>query len=194
MEVLDALRQALKAAADVIKWGAGIQESTRKALVADMQGICGNIETAYETVLTRLVPIKNAYSDPAKLAVELRTFAADAATRRQFKPEHLCGQVDVLMGRLSSTLDPLKYSIDFRRIEGLRQYLSQFGNVDGAIFESYDEFTNDLDQLATQMQDPQYDPQERALYVRHVVDDFMEELRSAQADMRDAKAKVVSSI
>jgi hypothetical protein len=57
MEVLDALRQALKAAADVIKWGAGIQESTRKALVADMQGICGNIETAYETVLTRLVPI-----------------------------------------------------------------------------------------------------------------------------------------
>jgi hypothetical protein len=129
MEVLDALKQALKSAASIIRWGAGIQESARKALISDLQNICSNIEDAYDSVIARLVPVKSAYNDPGKLAAELRSFAADAATRRQFKPEHLCGQVDGLMARLSSNLDPLRYSIDFRRINDLRNHLAQFGSV-----------------------------------------------------------------
>ena len=98
------------------------------------------------------------------------------------------------MVQLGSNLNPLKYSIDFRRIQGLRQYLGQFGNVDGAIFQSYDEFTRDLDQLATEIQDGRFDAQERAMYARHVVDGFMEELRSAQAEVRAAKTKVIGTI
>jgi branched-chain amino acid transport system permease protein len=49
------------------------------------------------------------------------------------------------------------------RIQELRQSLNQFGNVDGAIFASYDEFTAELDQIATQISDPAFDPKERAL-------------------------------
>ena len=108
MQVFEALKQAVKACADVVKWGAGIQEPTRKGLAADLQAICTNCDAAYDAVLTRLVPIKNAFADPTALAAELRAFAADAATRANFKPDHLCGQVDQLLIRLSSNLDPLK--------------------------------------------------------------------------------------
>src|SRR5579883_816792 len=101
MEVLDALKQALKSAASVIRWGAGIQEPTRRALLADLENICGNIESAYDSVIARLIPVKNAYNNPAALATELRAFAADATTRKQFKPGHLCRQVDSLLARLS---------------------------------------------------------------------------------------------
>lgn len=194
MLVLDALKQSINAAADVIKWGAGIQETARKDLVTKLQAICSNIEAAYDAVLTRLVSVKNAYNDPAALGKELRSFAADPATRSQFKPDHLCGDVDVLMTQLSNNLDPLKYSVDFRRIRELRNYLLQFSNVDAAILHDYDEFTRQLDDLATQIQDAHADLQERTLYVRHVVESFTDELRSVQTEMRAAKAKVVGLI
>src|SRR5215470_1516449 len=122
MQVLEALKQAVKTCADVVKWGAGIQEPTRKALVADLQAICANCDAAYDAVLVRLVPIKNAFGTPVALAAELRAFSADTATRNKFKPDHLCGQVDQLLARIGSNLDPLKYSIDYRRIGDLRQY------------------------------------------------------------------------
>src|SRR6187455_1359886 len=103
--------------------GAGIQAPERKGLAADLQAICSACEDAYATVLARLVPIKNAFGDPALLASELRAFAADVATRDKFKPEHLCHQVDHLLVRLRSNLDPLKYSIDCREIKEIRAYL-----------------------------------------------------------------------
>jgi len=76
----------------------------------------------------------------------------------------------------------------------LRNHLAQFGSVDAALFASYDQFANELDGLATEMQQPGSDQQERGSYARHVVDDFIDELRSAQSDVRDIKAKVVSLI
>ena len=39
MEVLNVLKQAINACAGVVKWGAGLQENARKALVADLQTI-----------------------------------------------------------------------------------------------------------------------------------------------------------
>ena len=115
-------------------------------------------------------------------------------TRLRFKPEHLCGQVDQLLVRLGSNLDPLKYSLDFRRIQDLQQSLQHFGNMDGAIFDSYDQFASALDGIATQINDPAFDANERARYVQHVIEDFEDELRSAQADMRTAKARVVGLV
>ena len=194
MEVLNVLRQAVKACADVVAWGAGLQEGARKGLVAELQGICANCDAAYDVVLARLVPVKSVFGDPQKLATELRAFAADASTRAQFKPEHLCGQVDRLLVRLSSNLDPLKYSIDFRRLDGLRRSLNQFGDVDGAIFQSYDGLTAELDRIATQIQDPAFDARERAQYAQHVIQDFETDLRSAQATMREAKKQTVGLI
>ena len=194
MEVLNVLKQAVKACAEVVKWGAGLQESTRKGLVVDLQGICSNCESAYDAVLTRLIPVKNAFAHPQQLAAELSAFATDATTRRQFKPEHLCGQVDQLLVRLASNLDPLKYSIDLRRINDLRQSLSRFGDVDGAIFQSYDELTTELGRIAGQIQDPAFDGQERSHYARHVIQDFEADLRSAQTSMRDAKTQILNLI
>ena len=194
MEVLNALKQAVKACADVVKWGSGLQEAARRGLITDLQTICTNCDAAYDVVLARLVAIKNSFADPTRLALELRSFAADGATRSAFKPEHLCGQVDHLLVRLSSNLDPLKYSIDLRRINDLRRSLQQFGDVDGAIFQSYDDLVRDLDQIATELQNPAADSQERSQYVRHVVEGFEEDLRSAQATMRQAKATTIGLI
>ena len=77
MVVLDTMQQALKTAAKIIKWGAGLQESTRKALMQELQTSCNNCESAYDAMLVRLVPIKNAYSDPDNLATELHALKAD---------------------------------------------------------------------------------------------------------------------
>jgi hypothetical protein len=194
MEVLNLLKRAVKACADVIKWGAGIQEPARKGLVKDLQDICLNCEAAYDAVLTRLVPVKDALSNKNKLSTELRAFAADSETRDKFKPEHLCGQVDQLLARLSSNLDPLKYSVDYRRIEGLRESLNQFGSFDAAIYQSYDELTSQLDQIATQINDPAFDGEERVQYARHVINDFETELRSAKTSVREAKDQTVGMI
>ena len=149
-----------------------MQENARKGLVADLQTICSNCDAAYGAVLARLVPVKNAFRDPQTLSTELRALAADTTTRDQFKPEHLCHQVDQLLVRLSSNLDELKYSIDFRRIKDLRQELNRFGDVDGAIYQSYDDFTVELDQIATQILDPTFDAQERSRYAQHVIEGF----------------------
>ena len=191
MEVLNALKEAIKVCASVVKWGAGIQEPSRKALVADLQAICANCDAAYDAVLVRLVPIKNAFATPVALAAELRAFSTDRATRNKFKPDHLCGQVDQLLARIGSNLDPLKYSIDYRRIGDLRRYLQGFGNFDGAIFQSYDDLTAELDRIATQLQDPTSDKQERSRYAQHVIQSFESDLRATQAAVRQAKAETV---
>ena len=194
MEVLELLKRAIKACAEVIKWGGGIQEPTRKNLVKDLQGICLNCEAAYDAVLKRLVPVKNAFSDKSKLALELRKFASDSKTRDKFKPDRLCGQVDQLLTRLNSNLNPLKYSVDYRRIEGVRESLNRFGSFDAAIFQSYDELTSQLDQIATQINDPALDCEERARYAQHVIQDFEAELRSALTAVREAKTQAVEII
>ena len=194
MQVFEALKQAVKECAAVVKWGAGIQEPTRKSLAVDLQAICTNCDAAYDAVLTRLVPIKNAFSDPTALAAELRAFAADATTRANFKPDHLCGQVDQLLVRLSSNLDPLKYSIDYRRIDEVRQYLLGFGNFDGAIFQSYDQLVAELDAIATQIQASASDKQERSRYAQHVIQSFESDLRATQAAVRDAKNQTIGLI
>lgn len=194
MEVLSVLKQAVTACADVVKWGAGIQESTRKGLVVDLQTICTNCEAAYDAVLLRLVPVKNAFNSPDDFSNELRAFSADATTRSKFKPSHLCGQVDDLLMRISSNLDPLKYSVDFRRIGALRQSLQRFGNFDGAIYQSYDDLASELDRIATQIQDPGSDNTERTIYARHVIERFEDELRETQAAVRQAKADTIGII
>ncbi len=194
MQVLEVLKQAIKACAEVVNWGAGIQEPERKNLAADLNAICGACEAAYDAVLTRLVPVKNAFGDPTALATELRAFAADASTRAKFKPEHLCGHVDKLLVRLSSNLDQLKYSIDFRRIQDIRQLLQRFGDYDGAIFQSYDDLVAELDQIATQIQVSPADKVERADYARHIIQRFEKDLRATQTEIRAAKNQVIALI
>lgn len=194
MEVLNTMQQALKTAARIIKWGGGLQEATRKSLVTELQGICSNCETAYAAMLARLVPVKNAYSDPTKLSVELRSLRTDEEVRRKFKPEFLCSQVDHLLVQLHSNLTGLKYSIDMFRIQEFQDCLRTFGNLDGAIFASYDRFVAALDDIATKIQTGEADPQEATAYVRHFIEDFEDQLRSLSAEVRATKDRVVGII
>jgi hypothetical protein len=125
---------------------------------------------------------KNAFFDKSKLASELRSFGADAEPRSKFKLERLCGQVDELLIRLASDLDPLKYSVEYRRIDDLRDGLFRSRSVDTAIREAYDELTSQLDNIATQINDPASDGEGRARCARRVIQDFEAELRSALID------------
>lgn len=194
MVVLDTMQQALKTAAKVIKWGAGLQESTRKALVQELQTICNNCESAYDAMLVRLVPIKNAYSDPDKLAIELRALKADVEVRRKFKPEFLCGQVDHLLTQLGSNLNGIKYSIDMFRVQDVKMCLDRFGSVDGIIFQTYDVFVDGLDAIATQIQTKQTDAAEAAKYVEHVISDFEDDMKQLKIDVRETKNRIVGII
>lgn len=194
MQVFEALKQAIRTCASILKLGAGLQEPVRKELAADLQGICSRCEAAYDAVLSRLVPVKNAYSDPAALAQELRAFAADASTRAAFKPVHLCGQVDDLLLRLNSHLDALRYSIDCQRVRDVQNFLRQFGDFDGALFRSYDNLTSGLDQIATQLQSPASDKQERSNYAQHIIGEFEADLRATQASVHEAKNQMLAII
>ena len=191
MEVLELLRQALKTSVSVIKAGAGIQEKARKELVQDLQKICQNCETSYEAVLKRLAPIKDTFRRPDELAKELRAFAADPKARQSFKPERLCGEIDHLLVRLESNLDPLKYAIDISRIQEVKRTLGLVGNYDAAIYRSYDEFARQLDELATQIRDPRFDANERAEYVQRVIREFDEDLRATIDNVRATKKEVL---
>jgi hypothetical protein len=191
MEVLELLKRALKTCASVIKLGAGIQGKVRKELTKDLQQICLKCEKAYETVLKRLSPVKDAFQDPKSLAKALRGFATDTKTRNAFKPEHLCGEIDHLITRLESNLDPLKYSIDVMRIQDLRKHLQSVGNYDAAIYQSYDGFARQLDELATQLQDSSFDIEERKHYAQHVIREFETDLRTAIDGVRDVKNSII---
>jgi hypothetical protein len=190
MEVLELLKRALKACANAIKYGATIQETTRRELTSDLQQICSRCEDAYGAVLKRLKPIKDAFGNPGELAKELREFAADTETRNSFKPEHLCGEIDHLIVRLQSNLDPLKYSVDYSRIQEIQRNLQTVGDYDSAINRSYDEFARQLDSLATQLS-ATAEPEERHRYVQHVISDFESELRSAIDDVRNTKKAIL---
>lgn len=194
MEILRILTNTIKTCASVIKWGVGLQESTRKQLVSDLQSICVNCDAAYDAILGRLTPVKNTFGDREKLAMELRAFAADSATRSQFKPQYLCSQIDHLLAQLSSNLDPLKYSVDHQRVTELRQLLMQLGSFDGALLRSYDELARQLDRIATEIQTQSADSQERCKYAQHVIQQFEDDLISSLAEIREAKARLVDLI
>jgi len=191
METVAMLRRALGAAGEVLRLGQAIQGPARMDFIKDLHAICLKCEAAYETVLLRLVPVKNALNDPDQLAMELRSLASDTVTRDAFKPEHLCGEVDVLLSRLESNLDPLKYALDVNRLRAIRDHLQQVGNFDVALRESYDQFTSALDNIATQIQTPGEDKIERAEYVRTAIGEFEEELRSAINDIRGIKDAII---
>ncbi|KVP84757.1 hypothetical protein WL22_04585 [Burkholderia ubonensis] len=94
---------------------------------------------------------------------------------------------------LKDNLDPLKYSVDYRHISEIQAYIGQLGELDGALFKSYDEFVAELDQIATQIQSSR-DPQERARYAEHVIREFESELRATQMAVIEAKDQTINLV
>jgi hypothetical protein len=191
METLQILKRALKAISGVLAFGADIQKDARQKLIADLHSICGKCEDAYGTVLLRLKPIRKSFSDPQQLANELIDFSADQATRDSFKPEHLCGEVDLLLDSLSNNLDSLKYAVDWNRITTIKEGIRNIGNFDAAILGSYDQFTRDLNELSAQLMDGNYDTTERVNYVKRVITEFEDELRDSIDSVRQCKDMVL---
>lgn len=188
MDFLSILKDAFKTCSRVISFGAAIQDKARHRLINDLQSVCSKVETAYSTVLARLHPVKESYQDPLSLAKELRKFAADKKTREAFKPDKLCGEVDALLVDLANNLDPLKYSIDVKKISSLQRDIKEIGNLDNQMFEEYDRFTKDLDKLGDDIRSTKDNEQkDRVEYARHVISDFEDDLFDAIKSIRQAK-------
>ena len=123
------------------------------------------------------------------MADAMRMFAADYETRKAFKPEHLCGEVDQLLQRLSSNADWLKYAVDLRGIERLRGAIRNMGSYDGELRDYYNDYTREMDQLATVLQSDltDEDAKERLEYAQHIVDELERDLSETLDNMRDSK-------
>lgn len=192
MELVKYLERVVDVCSRVIRFGAGMQAQVRDELKNDLQAICTKVDEAHKQTLKMLRPIKDNLNDRDELASALRDFATDPATRDAFKPEHLCGEVDALLQKLESNLDPLKYAVDVRKLRSLRDEFGRIGNVDAAIYHEYDAFTRDLDDLATELQagtDSLTD--ERKDYAKHIIRDFEDDISQAAKSMREAKDRIL---
>jgi hypothetical protein len=194
VEVLEYLRTFVSESSRVIKFGAGLQNPTRKELVDQLQGICSRCESAYSSILAKLGPVKDSYNDREQLAKALKTFARDPQAKDSFKPDQLCGEADRLLDRLNNNLDLLKYSIDVHKIEALKKGMARFQNYDGAIYSAFDAFALSLDRLASDLDNKQLKGAaavERMSYVRHVVEDFEDEISQTVRAVQDAKNRLL---
>lgn len=194
MQVLQILRNIVTECVKVITFGAKIQGDARAKLISGLQEICNNSEDSYAKVRLRLKPVKNAASDPKQLATALRDFAADLDTRLAFKPEHICGKIDVLLQAFESNLDPLKFSVDRTRIASIKQELQLIGNYDESIRQQYDQFTMAMDQLSYELEKnvAPAEIQETVSYIIQNITDFEKELSLTIECVRDAKKAIIS--
>lgn len=194
MQVLILLRSAISEMTKVITFGAKLQTEARARMVSSLQDICDKCESAYSKVLERLLPVKNAFGDRKRLVSALREFAADPATRAAFKPEALCGNIDRLLNDMTNNLNPAKYSIDVTRIRAVKDSLQTIGNYDAAIREQYDQFTKNLDDLASDLEKADDTEAAQLLeYIRKIIQDFQTELSTTIQCVRDVKQEIVRS-
>jgi chromosome segregation ATPase len=196
MELITYLEKVVTTCSRIIKFGASMQSVARNKLIDNLQKICSNVESAYSDVLSRLRSVKENFNEPKKLAKELRDFAADKETRDSFKPDKLCGGVYNLISDFESNLNPLKYSVDVRKLGALKNEFNMIGNVDAALYDAYDEFARDLDKIATEIsslieKNSSKRLKERTEYAQHLILDFEDELFDAIKKMREAKDRIL---
>lgn len=187
------LGDALRAISRAVSFLWTQQGVDRRALVDAVQQVCSRCEDAYSAVITALRPVKDAFGKPADLSGALREFASDAATRARFKPDQLCGDIDQLLQRLASNADFLKYSLDVRNIQRLRNTLAQMNNYDGALRAYYDEYAREMDSLATELQLGPALP-ERVAYAQHLVKEFEGDLAETLRDIQAARQVLVNLV
>lgn len=194
MQVLAMLRSAASEMAKVITFGAKIQGEARARIITSLQDICDRCESAYSKVLERLLPVKSAFSDRQQLVLALRRFASDPVTREAFKPEKLCGSIDRLLDDMQNNLNAMKYSLDVTRIRSVKDSLHLIGNYDTAIRQQYDQFTRELDRLATDLEKANDEEAAQLLeYLRKVIQDFQDELSVTIQTVRNVKRDIVRS-
>jgi hypothetical protein len=138
--------------------------------------------------------VRKAGGQPARLERALRDFAGDAEMRARFTPEHLCGEADYILDQLDNNLHPLKYAIPLGRVRSLRKTMAEFRRYDDVIRDSVDDFLRSLNALAYDLDYPHdgYDPDERMLYVRTMIEEFEDDLFQTVSDIRDVKNRYLN--
>lgn len=194
MGALVQLRQAFEVAGRAIGFASKTQGGARLELINSLEQVASKCDDAYTNVRAALRPVRDSYRDPAQLATALRAFAADADVRTSIKPHQLCAEVTGLLDKLADNLDPLKYSIDVRKIRAVRSSLGELHQLDHDIKNEYEEFTRDLDAVADQLDHAVGDEaQERIAYVRQVIADFDRELSDLVTSVREAKDRALAT-
>jgi len=194
MGALGQLREAFEAAGRAIGSASKTQGAARRELVDSLEHVASKCDDAYTHVRAALRPVRDSYRDPAHLAAALREFAGDPDVRTSIKPHQLCGEVMTLLDKLADNLDPLKYSIDVRKIRAVRASLGELNQLDYNIKNEYEEFTRDLDAVADQLDHAgANEAQERIAYVRQVIADFDRELSELVTSVREAKDQALAS-
>jgi len=196
MNALVILRNIFTEVGRVIKFGAGLQGDARKELADALVNICDKCDTAHSTVRQKLLVVKQNFDQEFNLAHAVREFAADPEARFAFKPEHLCGEIDYLLDKLKNNLDPLKYAIDVREIGMLHENLKQIGNYDLSILWQYNQFCQDIEDIANRLDDALRnktgEAEEIKAYLRHVITRFDQELFDTVMKVRSIKSQILN--
>jgi len=193
-DVLPFLRKFIRECGRILKSISALQNPLRKELVEKLQGICSRCEDSYAFIVARLSAVRKAGGQPARLERALRDFAGDAEMRARFTPEHLCGEADYILDQLDNNLHPLKYAIPLGRVRSLRKTMAEFRRYDDVIRDSVDDFLRSLNALAYDLDYPHdgYDPDERMLYVRTMIEEFEDDLSQTVSDIRDVKNRYLN--
>src|SRR5262249_21373696 len=88
-------KETLKAGAEVVREGARVQKTSRRALVKELQQVCERVDGGIAALSSALGPVRAAAAKgPEAFATALGNFDKDGKVRARFKPEGLCGEVD----------------------------------------------------------------------------------------------------
>lgn len=183
--------KVIKTAVRVIRDLITTQSTARTRLLSDLTNVCTKCDDAYGALITRLRPI-HAARTPARVAVEIQSFTSDATTRKKFKPERLCSEIDKLLVDLASNVKSLKYAVNVGSITTIQQTLRSMGNYDQALYHQYDEFRMELQSIgqAIQAADASQQPALVA-HAKSTIADTERDLREAIRSIRKAKDEIV---
>ena len=195
-DLLEYLAQILTTFSKIITYASSMQSDARNKLINELQEICSNVESTYSDVLSRLRSVKDKFNEPEKLSKELRNLHTDKEMRNSFKPNKLCGNVDHLIWEFESYLDPIKYSVDIRKLGRMKERLTRIGSIDQALYSTYDGFTRNLDDIATEIsslleQKLSEQLKERTQYAQSVISNFEDVLVDLIEEMHKAKDQII---
>lgn len=189
MIALDKLSSILKETAKLINYLALVQHSERKRLVDSLANICMRCEESFELIYARITSIRRTYGNTDSLIVAVQGFIDDHQLALQFKPEHLCSEIDSLLTDLESYLEGLRYSIASNSISVIKMELGNMHHCDISLNEQYNLLREELRNLIDS-----YEIDKNKLnisIIRDILNGFEDSLKEVVNAARAAKDKVI---
>ena len=116
----------------------------------------------------------------------IRKVSSNPAYRKTFKPDKLCGDVDELLSEIQSWLSLLRWSVAVTRISKLQNQLKNFQNYDYAFYMAFDDYANDLSNLAIRL--------DQALASDKPTKHIVASIRSRTTKVRNDVAKTLKAV